>query len=91
MKVNKLNMSMTIHDKAIRLAEGGIVEIDSNWFRLIRYPEYYEGDPCFECDLDSICRMDHTDICAECECILRRKCRLELASKGRAPARPIVF
>lgn len=83
MKVNKLNMYKTIHDKAIRLAEGGIVDIDSNWFRLIRYPEDYDGDSCMECDLDSICRMEHTDVCRECEAILHRKCNLELANRKK--------
>lgn len=74
-------ISMKVHDKAIRLAEGGIVEIDGNWFRLIRFPENYDDNPCMECDLDSICRMEHTDVCAECEALLHVKCLLELASK----------
>ena len=71
---------MKVHDKAIRLAEGGVVNIDGNWFRLIRYLEYYNDNPCMECDLDSICRMEHTDVCRECEDILHRKCRLKLAT-----------
>lgn len=71
---------MKVHDKAIRLAEGGVVEIDGNWFRLIRYQENIDVNTCMECDLDSICRKDHIDVCSECEGILHRKCRLKLAT-----------
>lgn len=72
---------MTVHDKAIRLLEGGIVEIDGDWFRLIRFPDYYDGITCMECDLDSICREEHEDICAECEAISGKECCLRLAQK----------
>ena len=74
----------SIHNKAIRLVEGGIVEIDSNWFRLIKFPEEYEGDECMECELDSICRMDHRDVCVECSSITHRACCLQLASKKKS-------
>ena len=74
---------MTVHDKAIRLIEGGVVNIEGNWFRLIRFPDNYDDNPCMECDLDSICRMEHTDVCGECEAILHRKCCLKLAGTGR--------
>lgn len=74
---------MTIHDKAIRLVEGGIVEIDSNWFRLIQLPDDYEDVPCMVCDLDSICRMEHTDVCGECEAISNKRCYLQLASEKK--------
>lgn len=74
---------MTAHDKAIRLLEGGIVEIDSNWFRLVRLPDSYDDIPCMECSLDSICRMEHVDVCGECEAISHRKCYLQLAHLKR--------
>lgn len=74
---------MTVHDKAIRLCEGGIVEIEGNWFRLIRFPDYFDDNPCMECELDSICRLEHTDICGECEAISGRRCCLQLVNKGR--------
>lgn len=76
-------MSMTVHDKAIRLLEGGVVEIEGNWFRLIRFPENYDGIPCYECNLDSICREEHEDVCAECDAISGRICCLRLAQTGR--------
>lgn len=74
---------MTVHDKAIRLLEGGVVNIEGLWFRLIRFPDYYDDNPCMECDLDSICRMEHVDICVECEAISHRKCCLRLKGTGR--------
>lgn len=74
---------MTEHDKAIRLLEGGIVEIDANWFRVKRLPDYSGDNPCMECELDSICRMEHTDICGECEAISKQRCMLELVCRGR--------
>lgn len=69
-----------IHEKAIRLLEGGIVEIDGNWFCLFRFPDNYDGNCCMECELDSICRMEHTDICGECEAISNRRCCLKLVA-----------
>lgn len=74
---------MTVHDKAIRLLEGGVVEIKCNWFRLIKLPDYYNDVSCVECDLDSICQKEHTDVCVECEMISNRKCILKLAHKKR--------
>lgn len=72
---------MNVHEKAIRLLEGGIVEIASNWFRVRKFPAYYDGIPCGVCELDSICRDDHIDVCAECEKISHRRCCLQLAQK----------
>ena len=72
---------MTVHDKAIRLLEGCIVEIEANWFRVKRFPNDYDGNPCEECELDSICRLEHEDVCAECEFISNQRCMLELACK----------
>lgn len=72
-----------VHEKAIRLIEGGVIEIEGNWFRLRRFPDYYDDIACWECNLDSICRYEHVDICAECETILHRKCCLELAHNRR--------
>lgn len=70
---------MTVHDKAIRLLEGGIVEIDGNWFRVRQFPDYYDDTPCMECDLDSICHDMHVFVCSECETILHKRCCLQLA------------
>lgn len=74
---------MTVHDKAIRLLEGGIVQIEGKRFRVKRFPDYYDGITCFDCSLQSICRQEHLNICAECEAISNRDCCLEIANKGR--------
>lgn len=73
---------LTIHDKAIRLLEGGVVEINCNWFRAKRLSEYYQDTSCMECNLDSICQNEHVDVCCECDAISQRKCILELVNKG---------
>lgn len=66
---------MKVHDKAIRLLEGGVVQIEGNWFRLRQFPEYFNDIPCWECDLDSICKREHMEVCSVCEAIsLRRSC-----------------
>lgn len=74
---------ITVHDKAIRLLEGGIVEIDANWFRLLRLSDDLDVDDCCECELDSICREEHRDICAECDAISGGHNCLRLACTGR--------
>lgn len=73
----------TVHDKAIRLLEGGIVEIDANWFRLKRFSDDYDSNTCEECNLDSICLLEHTAICSECEAMSNVRCCLQLASESR--------
>ena len=70
---------MTVHDKAIRLLEGGIVEIEANWFSLKRLSDDKFVYPCFECKLDSICHGEHADVCEECDAISGGKCCLQLA------------
>lgn len=72
-------MIMTVHDKVIRLLEGGIVEIESDSFRLLRLSDDLDVDDCCECELDSICREEHRNICAECSAISGGKCCLRLA------------
>lgn len=79
-------LNMTIHDKAIRLLEGGIVDIEGNWFWLMRLSDDvydYDDCPCVECNLDSICREEHKEVCSECDTISGGKCCLRLAYTGR--------
>lgn len=74
---------MTVHDKAIRLLEGGVVNIDGNWFRVRQFPDDYDDIPCMECDLDSICQTEHTDVCVECEMISKKRYCLQLESEKK--------
>lgn len=74
---------MTVHDKAIRLLEGGVVNIEGNWFGLRRLSDDYDDSPCIACNLDSICKKEHSDICNECDAISGTKCFLQLKRTGR--------
>ena len=74
---------MTVHDKAIRLLQGDIVQIEGNWFRVKRFPDYYDDNTCKVCELDSMCHWEHTQICEECEIISQHKCILNLVSRGQ--------
>lgn len=67
----KNDKPLSAHDKAIRLLEGGSVEIDSNWFRLATVNG--KIDACNECKLDSICRINHGFVCMEVDDIDRDK------------------
>lgn len=67
---------MTVHDKAIRLIEGGIVEVSGMNVTLGHEP--YIFDPCFVCDMDCLCHKgnDICELCEECDSITREDCFL---------------
>lgn len=69
----------SVHQKAIRLVEGGIVEIDGLYVRLCR--DSYIFDPCFCCEMDSLCHFgdEMQIVCRECDIISRQDCFLVLA------------
>ena len=48
-------MKQSVHKKAIRLVEGGEVEVDGHSVRLVKYPCIV--DPCFCCEMDSLCHI----------------------------------
>ena len=54
---------MTLHEKAVRLSEGGAVEIDS----LVVRAKIVGNDimPCDLCDMDCLCHGDMIDLCSE--------------------------
>lgn len=56
---------VTLHEKAVRLCEGGVVEFEGLSVRAVRY----EGDdlPCIDCKLDSSCSMKMSFLCSECD------------------------
>lgn len=70
-----------IHDKAIRLIEGGIVEVDNHWVKMIHRADIC--DPCYICELDSICYQGTAiyDLCLECDIITGADCSLVLMDK----------
>ena len=70
-----------LHEKAIRLVEGGHEQAEGLWVRLIKVP--YVFDPCFVCDMDSLCHKGNEicDLCEECEKITSEDCYLKLVNK----------
>ena len=55
--------STSLHDSAIRLIEGGIVECDGQFIRAVEM--LGPGDPCLECKMDSACTLKLMELCAE--------------------------
>lgn len=60
---------MTIHEKAIRLVEGGIVDVDNHVVRAVKAP--IEIDTCELCDMDCLCHRgtEMADVCEECDSV----------------------
>ena len=83
MKENK------IHEKAVRLVEGGVVDVDGHSVRMGGATSMF--DPCWVCEMDCICRKggDMCSLCEECDKITHRDCFLKLVTDtgAYAPAR----
>ena len=73
-----MKMKDSIHEKAIRLVEGGIVDVDGQSVKLVKVP--YIFDPCFCCEMDCLCHKgtEMCDVCEECDAITRMDCFLTL-------------
>lgn len=56
---------MTLHEKAIRLCEGGVVECSGHCVRAKEIPEGFNA--CNECSMDSACDKEMHDLCVECD------------------------
>lgn len=72
---------MSLHDKAVRLAEGGLVEFHD----LVIGAKLYsvEIDDCNECEMDCLCDSEMSDLCFEiCE-LTRKSCTLYLPSERK--------
>lgn len=77
-------MKMSVHDKAVRLVEGGIVEVDGHCVRLNRRKNLF--DPCRVCEMDCLCHTgtEMCDVCVECDQISRYDCFLSrVESSGK--------
>lgn len=70
------NMKNSIHEKAIRLVEGGIVEVGG--INVILHSEPYIFNPCFCCDMDCLCHKGNEmcSVCEECDSITKKDCFL---------------
>lgn len=73
----------SIHEKAIRLVEGGIVEVDGHSVRVKKTSNYY--DACNYCEMDCLCHRgtEMCDVCVECDAISQRNCILVLVTSSR--------
>lgn len=71
-------MKNTIHEKAIRLIEGGHVEADGHSVRMAIVAEPFE--PCAACEMDCLCHegTEICELCVECDGITGRGCYLIL-------------
>ena len=70
-----------LYEKAVRLAEGGIVEIAGHFVRAVNVPG--DENPCELCEMDSVCHMEMTDLCAELDGYTRSKNLLKFAYKKK--------
>lgn len=71
-----MKQELSIHDKAIRLLEGGIVDVDGHAVK-------YGGRgllfrPCYKCKMDCLCHngTEMAAVCAECDSITGHDCYL---------------
>ena len=59
--------STSLHDSAIRLIEGGIVECDAQFVKAV---EVSDRDlPCYVCEMYSACTLKLQELCAEVDLI----------------------
>ena len=70
---------ISLHDKAVRLAEGGFVESNG----LIIGAKLYsvEIDECNECEMDCICDSEKRELCCIVNTLTRKCCTLYLPSQ----------
>lgn len=61
----KTTKQMSLHDMAVRLCEGGIVECSGHFLRAIDVA--LELHPCYLCSMDSACNQEICDLCFECD------------------------
>ena len=73
-----MEKKLSVHEKAIRLIEGGIVDVDGHSVKLVILPFIF--DPCLYCEMDYLCHYgtEMCDVCEECDAITRMDCFLTL-------------
>lgn len=70
-----------LHQKAVRLCEGGAVQVSGLMIKAKRIPDGFCA--CENCEMDSACDMEMVDLCAECDGYDHHKHILYIATKGR--------
>lgn len=72
---------LTLHEKAVRLVEGGVVECGGHFVRFLKCPDGFF--PCHYCEMDCLCHGVIQDLCIECCCLVKGDGYLELVCKKR--------
>lgn len=72
---------VSLHDKAVRLAEGGYVE--SNGLIIAAKLYSVEIDECYECEMDCICDLEKIELCCEVHTLTGKYCTLYLPSERK--------
>lgn len=77
-----MNMEQSIHEKAIRLLEGGIVQVNGYSVRLVVIHDTF--DTCYHCEMDCLCHTETEmcDVCIECVEISKKNCMLKLVKSS---------
>lgn len=73
----KQSKEMSLHDKAIRLLEGGVVHCSGHAVRVVDVVG--DDNVCMLCEMDSACNFEIVDLCAECDSITHLKHILRFA------------
>lgn len=73
----KQSKEMSLHDKAIRLLEGGVVACSGHAVRVVGVID--NDKSCLLCDMDSACDDEMIELCAECDSITHSKHILKFA------------
>lgn len=73
----------SIHEKAIRLLEGDVVNVDGHFVRAVKVN--WEFDNCSLCEMDCLCQYgtEMVSVCIECDSIGKNKYYLKLVNKKR--------
>lgn len=75
----KKTKQMSLHDMAVRLCEGGVVEFNSLFLKAMVVP--YEMNECDVCRMDCLCHDAIINLCSACNDYDRRKHLLYLANE----------
>ena len=68
-----------LHQKAVRLCEGGSVWVSGLMVKAKQVPD--EDCACEICEMESVCNMEMCDLCAECDGYTHHKHILQLTTK----------
>ncbi len=70
-----------LNEKVSLLRDGQIVQIEGDFFKAVKLPDYWQVRACEACDLDSVCRGDVAIVCTELDHPLYTRYYLKLAHR----------